>query len=182
MTPPSAFLVAPTVQLNALPDLDRDVLRRFCTEHVRGIDAESDRRWRRMWSQLMRATPGECFELVRAEPRDLPFHRLHRVVLERLFNAQERFHPIDALHTWLKVRTHFVTWGIGPRGNFVPIPRSTAFDECSEDDMRDFHRRMVDYLHDPECQRHLWRHLPAPQRAEMVESVLAKPEEEGQRP
>ena len=127
MTQPSAILIAPTVPLRALPDAERDVLRRFFTEHVKGMDSASDKRWRRFIGQLFRAEPGEGFELVRLEHRNLPFHARHRAILERLFQSQERYQLIDAMHDWLKLKTYFVTWGEGRRGNPIPIPRSTAF-------------------------------------------------------
>lgn len=177
MTQPSAILIAPTVPLRALPDAERDVLRRFFTEHVKGMDSASDKRWRRFIGQLFRAEPGEGFELVRLEHRNLPFHARHRAILERLFQSQERYQLIDAMHDWLKLKTYFVTWGEGRRGNPIPIPRSTAFDQCSEDEMREFHGRVVDFLHDPACQRHLWPHLKAPARGAMVDNILAKPGE-----
>lgn len=178
MTTTSPMLICPMVKLAALPDAERDVLRRGLTEHVQGIDTDSNRRWRRFVYQLSKAEPGETFELVRAEPRSLPFHKRHRAILDRLFAAQERYRLLDGLHDYLKVKTHFVTWGENRHGNPICVPRSTAWDVASEDEIREFHGRMVDYLHDPECQKHLWRHLPAARRAEMVETVLAKPEEQ----
>ena len=30
-----------------------------------------------------------------------------------------------------------------------PIPKSTSFSECSEDEIRELHSRIVDLLHDP---------------------------------
>ena len=172
------MLICPMVQLTTLPDAERDILRRVLTEDVQGVDDENNRRWRRFVNQLSKAEAGEMFELVRAEPRHGPFHKRHRKVLQKLFDSQERYRLIEPLHDWLKMKTYFVTWGENWQGKPVMVPRSTSFDECSEDDMRGFHGRMVDFLHDPACQRHLWRHLPAPQRAEMVETVLAKPQEQ----
>lgn len=178
MTKPSPILIAPRVHLSALPDPERDVLRRFFCEHLRGMDSANDRRWRRLISQLFKAEPGEGFQLLRLEERSGPFHRRHRAVLERLFQSQERYQLIDALHDWLKLKTYFVTWGEGRRGNPIPVPRSTSFEECSEDEIREFHGRMVDLLHDPAAQRYLWRHLPSAQRVDMVEHVLAEKEED----
>ena len=176
MTAPSPMLIAPRVPLNSLPDAERDVLRRFFCEHLRGIDAESDRRWRRMVGQWFRAAPGEGFLLQREEERSLSFHARHRVILDRLFQSQERYRLINALHDWLKLKAYFVTWGESRLGTPIPKPRSTNFKDCSEDEMREFHGHVVDLLHDPAIQRHLWRHLPAARRVEMVEHVLAERE------
>jgi len=72
------MLIYPTARLMALPDPERD------------------KAWRRMWGQIMRADPGEGFQLFRLEERSGPFHRRHRVILERLFQAQERSRPMVA--------------------------------------------------------------------------------------
>lgn len=178
MTRLSSILICPQHPLRLLPDGDRDVLRRFFTEWLRGMDTRSQRRLTRLLAQLSRAEPGEGFQLFRMEERSGPFHRRHRAVLERLYAHQERFSNIDALHDWIKFKTYFVTWGEGKRGQPLPVPRSTEFAKCSEDDMREFHGRMVDLLHDPATQRHLWRHLKAPARAAMVDAVLADRQEE----
>lgn len=171
----SAILVCPVVQLHTLPDPERDVLRRFFTEHVRGMDRKHDRRWRRFIRDLFNASPGEGFQLYRAEERGGPFHRMHRVVLTRLFDAQETFTDEDVLHDWLKVKCWFVRWEEGK-----PVPRSTNFDECSEDEIREFHAKFKDLLQQPWVQRRFWPHIPAKQRHEMVEIVLRKPEEDPQ--
>jgi len=167
------ILICPTVPLGSLPDAERDVIRRFLTQHIRGMDAAHDKRWRRMWGDIMHAAPGEGFQLYRAEARGGPYHRMHRAVLERLFDSQERYTNIDVLHDKLKLLSWFVEWSDGK-----PKPRSTAFDVCSEDDLREFHTRMVDVLHAPHVSRHFWPHLKAPQRQEMVELVLRNPSQE----
>jgi hypothetical protein len=166
------------VALRTLPDRDRDVLRAFFTEHVRGMDAKHDTRWRRFIRDLFNAEAGEGFQLYRAEERGGPYHRMHRAVLTRLFESQERYTDEDVLHDFLKLRCWFVTWEEGPRGSPIPKPRSTSFDSCSEDDVREFHRKMVDQLHEPSIQRRFWPHLPAAQRHLMVEEVLRDPKKE----
>lgn len=172
MTKASAILVAPMVPLRMLPDQERDVLRRFFTEHVRGMDAKHHRRWVRFVRDLFNAEAGEGFQLYRAEERGGPYHRMHRAVLTRLFDSQERYPSIDALHDWLKLKCWFVEWADGK-----PRPRSTAFDVCSEDDLREFHNAMVDLLREPGTGRRFWPHLTVAQRHEMVDAILRDPNE-----
>jgi hypothetical protein len=100
------------------------------------------------------------------------------VILQRLFDSQERYTNVDAMHDALKLRCYFVTWEEGRAGRPIPKPRSTAFDECTEDEIRELHTAMVDLLHAPHIQRLLWPHLKAAQRAEMVDAVLARNEED----
>ena len=173
MSAASPILICPRVQLQALPDLDRDILRRFFTEYVRGMDANHDKEWRRFVRDLFQAAPGEGFQLYRAEERDGPFHRRHRAILSQLLEAQEVFYNEDALHDWLKLKCWHVDWEGGK-----PVPASTSFENCSEARMRKFSRRLEELMHTPGFQRKFWPHLKPPQRAQMVEHVLRKPEGE----
>jgi hypothetical protein len=178
VTAASSILLCPVIQLHSLPDAERDVLRRFFTEHVRGMDRTNDKRLRSFVRDLFNAEPGEGFELLRKKERGGRFHRRHRVILQRLFDAQERFTNIDRLHDWLKVGTGFVDWVEGRKpGVMVPRPRSTAFDLCSEDEMREFHAAAVDYLRTERAQRFLWRHVKSKDRPAMLEAVLSNPEQ-----
>lgn len=177
MTTTSPMLICPMVKLAALPDAERDFMRRLFTQHLRGVDEASNKMLNRLYSDLTRAEPGECFALAREDARNLQFHARHRKILDKLFQAQEAVDHLDDLHSWLKVRVSFVEWKPTSAGRLVPVPRSTAFDKCSEDDFRSFHASMVDALHAPDVQEKLWPRLDAARRAEMVETVLAKPEE-----
>lgn len=177
MTKPSPILICPMVPLRQLPDNERDIIRRFLFDHVRGIGAKNDEAWHRLWNRITKADPGEGFQFFVLEERSGPFHRRHRVILEALFASQERFRLIDKLHDWLKVGAGFVTWAPGLDHKPVAIPRSTNFEDCSEQEMRRFHKDAIDYLHTERAQRFLWKKVKASQRPEMLEAVLNRPEE-----
>lgn len=179
MSAASSILICPVVQLHTLPDMERDILRRFFTEHLVGMDRTHDKRWRSLVRDWFNAEPGEGFELLRKKERGGRFHRRHRVILQRLFDSQERFSNVDRMHDWLKVAVGFVDWHEGRKpGVMVPKPRSTAYDHCSEDEMREFHEAAVDYLRGERAQRYLWRHLNASRRQGMLDAVLSKPGED----
>ncbi|MGE4243691.1 hypothetical protein [Ramlibacter sp.] len=177
MTTASPILICPRVDLRAIPDADRDVLRRLVTQYVTGADRDHDREWRRLWRDLERAEPGECTQLYRSESRDGPFHRRHRCILANLLANVEGFANEDALHDFLKVKCWHVDWKNGK-----PTPASTSFDECSEARMRKFNRRLVDLLHTPAIQRTFWPAINSAQRAEMVELVLRNPNDQQETP
>ena len=173
MSVASPIMITPQVNLHALPDFERDVLRRFWTEYVRGSDADNDKEWRRLGRELFGSEPGECTQLYWAESRDGPFHRRHRAILANLLANVEGFTNEDALHDWLKVKCWHVDWEEGR-----PVPATTSFDGCSEARMRKFNRRLEDLLHKPWVQRTFWPHIPPKKRHEMVEIVLRNPEEQ----
>lgn len=178
MTKASAILVCPVVPLKHIPDNERDIIRRFLFDHMRGMGQVDDKRWRRLWGRLWAAEPGEGFQLYVSEERSGPFHRRHRVILEKLFASQERFRHIDKLHDWLKVGAGFVDWVPGKDHKPVAIPRSTNFEVCSEDDARELHLAVVDFLHESRSQRYLWKTIKPARRPEMLDAVLAAPERE----
>lgn len=176
MTKPSAILICPVVPLRHMPAAEVDIVRRFLFDHVRGLSSQDDKRWRRLWGNLWKSEPGEGTQLFVAEERVGAFHRRHRVILEKLFASQERFTNIDRLHDWLKVGAGFVTWEPGKDSKPVAIPRSTSFEECSEDEFREFHKDAVEFLHTERAQRFLWHRVKASRRPEMLEAVLQSQE------
>jgi hypothetical protein len=161
------------VPLRQLPPAERDIVSRFLFQHIRGMDAQNDKRWRRFWGQVWQAEAGEGFQLLSMEERGGPFHRRHRVILDKLFANQDAFTNIDRLHDFLKIGAGFVTWEPGKDNKPVAIPRSTAFKDCPEDDMREFYEAMEDFLRTERAQRRLWRRLKPAARAEMVEAILS---------
>ena len=52
-------------------------------------------------------------------------------------------------------------------------PKSTAFSVCSEDEMREFNRDAVDFLHTERAQSFIFRHVKAKDRQAMLDVVLA---------
>ena len=180
MTKASPILITKIHPLDHMPEADKAVVRRFLFDGVRGLDEKHDRRWKRFWSRIWNSEPGEVFQLVNVIERNAPFHRRHRAILERLFASQERFRNIDALHDWMKIGAYWVTWEEGKSGKPIPKPRSTSFEVCSDDQMREAHAAMVDFLHTERAQRFLWRNLKPAMRAEMLESTLKDPNEREQ--
>lgn len=177
--PLSPILFCPTLRLRELPGGERDVLRRLFGQYLRGMGRKNRVRLFRLARAVFYAEPGEGFQIYRVEERGGPFHNRHRAILERLFHSQEHFTDEDLLHDWIKLRCWFVTFGEGPiHGRPIPVPRSTRFDRCSEDEMREFHQKFEHLLHMPWVQRRFWPHLSPALRAEMVESVLADPKQE----
>ena len=79
---------------------------------------------------------------------------------------------------WLKVGAAFVDWQPGKDHKPVAIPKSTSFESCSDDEMREAHAAMLDYLHTERAQRFLWKNLKPAMRADMLQAVLADPLEQ----
>lgn len=176
MTKSSAILVAPVVPLHTLPPAERDILSRVLFQCIRGLDAKHDKRWRRMWSRFFRADAGEVQQIQTVVDRSGPYHRMHMAMEQALFNSQERWANMDRFRDWLKTGAGWGEYALNKNGFLRFVPASTAYENCSDDEMRELHAAMVEFLHTTYAQRRLWPHLPADRRAEMLETVLQRPE------
>lgn len=180
MTKASPILIAKQLPLDGLPEQDKQVIRHVLLDAVKGINSQHDTRWRRFVTRLLRAEPGEVFHFLNLCDRSGRFHKRHMAIEDRLYESQERWTNKKGMRDWLKIGAGWCDWAPGARGGIVPVPKSTSYEECSDDEMREVHEAMVEFLRTPHAQRHLWPHLKANQRAEMVETVLSNPEEKTQ--
>jgi hypothetical protein len=170
----TAIMVMPTVLISQLPPNEREIVSRFLFRCMRGLDEAHDRAWRRLWG---RAQQGEILHLYEVVGRSGPFHRHHMAIEGRIFQNQELFTKIEPFRIWLKTGAAFGAYElVAGRRKFVPS--SISYDECSDGEMREFHRNALDFLYTPRAQRKLWPHIPAAKRHEMLETLLRKPEGE----
>lgn len=177
MTKASPILITKRASLAGMPEPQRATVRHVLLDAVGGLDSTHDSRWRRFVNRLLRAEPGEVFELLNLVQRSGQFHRRHMALEQRLFDHQERWLTQTAMRDWLKTGAGWVDWLPGSRGGIVAVPRSTSYEKCSDDEMREVHEAIVAFLHTPHAQRFLWPHLDARGRATMLGSVLAEPRE-----
>lgn len=179
MTKPASIMLVKHHPLDGFSEFERSIIRRFLFDCFRGLDEQNEGRWRRWWSRLWRAEPGQVFQLDNVVERSGEFHKRHMAIEQRLFDSQDAFLNLPALRAWLKTGAAFVTWEPDGKGGIVAVPRSTSYEKCSDDEMRELHDAMLAYLRTPAAQATLWPHLQAVKRAAMLESVLA-PREGGQ--
>lgn len=178
MTKPAAILICPQVALNNLPEPERSVVRRFLFDNIRGLDEQHDKRWRRFWGRIWNADAGEVTHLQVVVDRSGPFHRRHMAMEQALFDRQERWRRLEDMRWWLKTGAAWGEFTLLPNGRMKFIPRSTSYEACSDDEMREVHEAMLAFLRTPYAQRRLWPHLNADQREAMLESILDPAERE----
>jgi hypothetical protein len=173
----SRIMVCPTVHLpSVLTDAERDVLRKVLLDNIRGIDRFHDKRWRRFVGALINSQPGEVTDFINPRTRSLPFHKRWMAIERAIYDNQDAFQTLGGFRRWLKCGAGLGEYHlVGDRMVFVP--GSVSFEEASDDEMREFVKAAEEFLHTPLAQRRLWRHLSADRRAEMVEALLANPNE-----
>lgn len=155
-----------------IPEPDRAAARKVLFGMVDGLGAVHKKAWRRFVNMLLRLEPGEIVEIMTRKQRSGPFHRRHMALEQRVFEAQERIEHFKDFRMWLKLGAGFVDWRPGPRGGVFPIPRSIAYSELEEGDMRQFHDDAVAFLRTEHAGKYLWPHLPAVARIDAIEAVL----------
>lgn len=174
----TSIMVCPVGPLN-IPDADRDVLRRWLFDCIKGIDDEHDRRWQRYMKGLLTSEPGEVTEFLNPKTRSLPFHKRWMALEKRIYENQETFATRKGFRRFLKAGAGFGEYE-AQAGRLVFVPGSVSFDETSDDEMRAFVRAAEEFLHTPLALRRLWPHITAPARQEMLETLLADPTKEPQ--
>jgi Protein of unknown function (DUF1367). len=167
-----AEIVLVRQEASPIPPADADAARRVLFGLVDGLGESNRKRWRRFVNGLFRLEPGEMAEIRTNRPRSGPFHRRHMALEQRVFEAQERFEQFKPFRDWLKVGAGHCDWFPGPKGGVFPVPKSIAYDQLEEDEMREFHDNTVAFLRTEHAGRTLWKHLGDAARVEMVESVL----------
>ncbi len=177
MTKPSHILIMKAHPLDGFSEFERSIIRRFLFECFRGLNEQYHKRWLRFWSRLWNFEVGQVAQFENVVERSGPFHRRHMAIEQALFDRQERWGNIKHLRNWLKTGAG---WGhyelVNGRMKFVPD--STSYESCSDDEMKEIHEAMLAFLRTPYAQRHLWNHLSPNARAEMLESILERPEEQ----
>lgn len=158
----------------AIPKGDADAARRVLFGLVDGLGERGKRQWRRFVNGLFRLEPGECVEIRTHRERLGWYHRKHMALEARVFEAQERFDSFDAFRSWLKVGSGFVDWYPGPKGGVIPVPRSISYAKLEQGEMEQVHADMVAFLRTEHACKTLWPKLPAAQRAEAIEALLAE--------
>lgn len=152
---------------------EKEAARKVFFGVVDGLGERGRKQWRRFWNGLLRLEPGEMVVIKTVKPRSGPFHRRHMAMEQRLFEAQERFSSFEQFRNWLKTGAGHCDWIPGPRGAVMPVPRSIAYDQLEDDEMREFHDHAVAFLREDHACKVLWPHLSPTARIEMIEGILS---------
>ena len=178
MTKPSAILLTKQHPLERMPEQELAIVRRFLFDGVRGLDEKHDKRWRRLWRRVIKAEVGEVFHLESIVGRAGPFHRMHMALEQSLFDRQDQWATLNSMRDWLKTGASWGKFALSARGTMKFVPSSTAYEACSDDEMREVHTAMLAFLRTPGAQRKLWPHLTPTARSEMLELIVEPPERE----
>lgn len=155
-----------------LTEVEKQAATKALESGIHGIDEKNQKSWKRFLRNLFSLEDGEIAEIGTRIPRSGPFHRFHMAMEQALFDAQERFTEFEQFRNWLKIGSGHVVWVPGAKGGIVPLPKSISYMELTEEDMREFHRNLLIFLHGPHAAPYLWKHL-GEKSFEMMDSILS---------
>ncbi len=178
MTKPSPILITKVFAVEKLPESEKAIVRKVMLDGFRGLDEKHDKRWRRHLARLFRGEVGEVFHFEDIVDRSGPFHRMHMAMEQNLFDRQDQWATLASLREWLKTGAAWGDFALNNKGVMKFVPRSTAYEACSNDEMYELHTAMLAFLRTPGAQRKLWPHLSPDARYEMLEAIVAPPEQE----
>lgn len=162
---------------HAPPDMRRgalDFLYNWCS----GMDARHDLRWRRIWHRLYNA-PEEhpSLQLWIRGDRSRPFHARWMAAETRIYAAQDGFYNLEGFREWLKTGAAFGHYEASPAGNLVFAPSSLSWENCSDDEMREFAADALAFLHTPLALATLWPAVREHDRLAMLQACLNPPKD-----
>lgn len=138
-----------------------------------GFGEKGERAYARFLAAVRELEPGEMLGFEYRVPRSGPFHRRHFAVLKAFFDSQEQFSDSEQFRKWTEVGAGHVEFVPGPKGRMVALPKSISYESLDDEEFRDVHERVVQFLRTPHATRFLWPHLSDLQAGEMVETILA---------
>lgn len=139
---------------------DAIAMRRFLFEMIDGATEKDTKAWRRFIGAMNKATSGSYFVIKVERLRNKQFHKLCFAVILAAFKAQEFFEDIGIFRQWIKLGANFCDYVPNSDGDLIAIPKSQSFDDCSEEEARQFFDDMCTFLRSPNCCATLWPMTP----------------------
>ncbi len=156
-----------------LSDSDRASVLRFLFQYLDGCNETDRKAWRSWWRAVADAPLGQYFTISINRQRSGPFHRLVMKVLSTVFKAQEKFDNFDIFRDFVKLGAGFANYIPDVEtGELKAHPKSQSFDECSEEEIRQFFDDALLFLRTEGAQRILWPGVSAQVADEGVEHLL----------
>jgi hypothetical protein len=173
----TSVLVQLKAPLRFLPPDAIHALHGVVFNWMEGADAQHTARWTRMWRRLYHSpSRNPSLQLWLEVDRDRPFHARWMSVEDRLFASQEPFVTRNGMRLWLKTGAAFGRYEAQP-GGMVFVPSSLNWEDCSDDEMREFTEDATAFLATPHALEYLWPQVRETHRIDMLEACLNPPTE-----
>lgn len=139
---------------------------------LQGWGEAGARTWHRFMAAVKDLAVGELIRFVYRVPRSPGFHRMHFLMLRAVFEGQEQFDDDEKFRKWCEVGAGHCDILPGPMGRMVAIPRSISYEALDDEEFRDVHDKVKDFLRSPYATRFLWSHLDDRAQMAMIATLL----------
>jgi hypothetical protein len=148
------------------------VLRKDEMGQLEGLTDKDARAWARWRKKLEHMAMGETVSFTWREPRSGPFHRRYFAVLNRVYDAQERFDDPDKLRKWAEVGGGHADFVPGPGGQLVAVPRSIDYLSIDDVEFGEVCRSVWEFLRSEHALTFLWPHRHWHQSWEVMDNWI----------
>lgn len=154
---------------------DANSMKKFLFEMIKGATDKDQRAWQRFIRAINEASRGEYFAIDLKRTRNSRFHKLVMAVVTAGFKAQEHFDDVEVYREWLKLGAGFAVFVPDEKtGELKAIPKSQSFDECSEEEVREFFMNMCAFMRSATYSATLWPHAPVETSMLGMENLLRR--------
>ncbi|RZI79843.1 MAG: DUF1367 family protein [Rubrivivax sp.] len=123
-----------------------------------GVSWVDKRAYARFKARLKLLQPGDTLEFSWKAPRSPEFHRRHFAVLAKVFDNQETFTDEYEFRKWGEMGAGHYTEVPGPDGVPQRIPKSIDYVSLDDDEFRELHRSVKDFIRSDRGLGTLWPH------------------------
>lgn len=155
-----------------MPEAEAATVRRFLFGVIDGCNDKDKKAWRSFWRAVGNAGSGEYFAITIKRQRSGEFHRLVFALLQAVFKAQERFEDFRIFRQFIKLGALFVDYLPNADGELRAVPKSQSFDDCSEEEVRQFFDDAKAFLRTARAQKTLWPDASPSAAEQGIENLL----------
>lgn len=155
-----------------LSDADRAAVLRFLFQYLDGCNDRDRKAWRTWWRSVADAPRGQYFTVSIKRQRHGAFHRLVFALMQAVAKSQDKFNDFRIFRQFVRLGAGFVDYVPNADGELIAIPKSQSFDDCSEEECRQFFDDMVAFFRTEQCHKVLWPHLSEKVAADGMENIL----------
>lgn len=125
-----------------------------------GLTPTDERALRRLVKLTNELQPGQSMGMSYNVPRSREFHARHFAILNRIFESQATFTDDTIFRKWAELGAGYCDWVPGLDGAMQAIPKSIDYATLDDQEFREVHQAVMDFLRTPHALKTLWPNQP----------------------
>lgn len=148
------------------------VITRADDGKVCGLSDIDQRAYRRFKKRIDTMAPGDTLEFTWKAARSPQFHRWHFLMLRWIFDNQEVFAGEYEFRKWAEMGAGWCSWIPGPSGVPQAIPKSIDYVTLDDDEFKELHTAVKDFIRSPRGLATLWPHAEPGEAWQAVDHLM----------